>query len=184
MISIFKIYIKGIGIKSILFILIIWSCNILLSMEIVPAYAEKKKLTGTSRLVKILAGSTISESGKTPVNLVSRLYVLSSIDPAWNNANLYSVTMTIDPVMEGGEDFSSHSAIILPGGDHIFLESKGAWHPKIEGEFNLVFEVEGFIQGGTGKLEGIKGLWKHKGKGSSGTNVIGEWEIVYFKSDF
>jgi hypothetical protein len=50
-----------------------------------------------------------------------------------------------------------------------------------EGVFNfLILESKGRFTRGTGKFEGIKAIWKSKGKGQYQSNIIGEWEVEYY----
>jgi hypothetical protein len=174
---------KIIGIKGIVCILIISVCLLVSLIQSQKAYAETKKFSGTSKLAADLTRVTIRLSEKTPIGVRSGLYVLSSTDPAWNNASFFYVTVTIDPTGNygEGEDYRTYGTITHPGGDQTFFESQGSWKWDKEGGLSAwSFESNGMFIGGTGKFEGIKAIWKLKGKGMTRTEITGEWEVEIF----
>ena len=171
---------KIIGIRGIVCILVIMACLLVSVIQSQKAYAEAKKISGTSKMAIEPTSVTISQSGKTPIGIRSGLSVLSSTDPAWNNASFFYVTVTIDPSGEG-DDYRTYGAITHTGGDQTFFESKGSWKwDKEGGAFAWLFESNGMFTGGTGKFEGIKAIWKLKGKGQGNTEITGEWEVEFF----
>ena len=87
------------GIWRIACILAIWACFLLLVIQSPEAYAETKKVTGTSKLAYHLEQVTISSSGKTPVRITNRLYTLNSADPDWDNASFYYIAIGMDTDM-------------------------------------------------------------------------------------
>jgi hypothetical protein len=180
---------KIVSIWDIICILTILVCFLFSPIQRQKAYAETKKISGTFtfKILNALTNIKLSYPGKTPVGISSWHYLLSSTDPAWNNASLFCVNVTIDPIStinpyaEGGHDYKTYGVITHPGGDQAFFESKGAWKMEKEGVSDfLTLESKGHFIKGTGKFEGIKAIWKSKGKGQYESNITGEWEIEYF----
>jgi hypothetical protein len=172
----------GKKITGILSFVFIWLISVGLMVSLIPnqeAWAGKKKISGTATLAIHLNRSMLAISGKTPVRVTSRLYVLNSTDPAWDNASYFHVSVAIDPP-GFGDDFSTYAVITHPGGDQTFIESEGSWKYVYEGEYEWSSESKGQFVGGTGKFEEIKALWKFKGKAKKGdSEIIGEWEVEY-----
>jgi len=126
---------KLVGIWGIVCILAISVCFLFSLIQSQKAYAETKKISGTLKLATALTNATFGHAGKTRVGVLSYLYVLSSTDPAWNNASFFSASITIDPTGQG-DDYRVYGAITHPGGDQTFIESRGSWKLEREGEFN------------------------------------------------
>ena len=181
---------KIVSIWNIICILTILACFLFSLIQSKIAYAETKKISGTFtfKILNALTNIKLSNpgTGKTPVGISSWHYLLSSTDPAWNNASLFCVNVTIDAISaiypDGeGDDYKTYGVITHPGGDQAFFESKGSWKLEKEGEFSfLTLESKGRFVKGTGKFEGIKAIWKSKGKGQYYSTIIGEWEVEYF----
>jgi len=171
---------KIVGIWGIVCILAISVCFLFSLIQSQEAYAEKKKVSGTSKLATtpcpLIKADLFPSNCNSTVRVEGRLYVLSSTDPAWNNASFFYVFVTVEPIRDKN-DYKSYAVITHPGGDQTFIESDGSWERK--GDWNWAFESYGRFVGGTGEFEHIRALWKFKGKGRFHTKVIGEWEVEY-----
>ena len=172
---------KIVGIWGIVCILAISACFLFSLIQSQEAYAEKKKVSGTSKLATtrpspLINADLIPSNCNSTVRVEGRLHVLNSTDPAWNNASLFCVFVTVEPIRDKN-DYKSYAVITHPGGDQTFIESDGSWERNEY--WNWAFESYGRFVGGTGEFEWIRALWKFKGKGSWHTKVIGEWEVEY-----
>ena len=173
---------KTIGIWSIVGILAILVCPFVSLIQSQEAYAEEKKVSGTSKWLFGLPRSKITQPGKTPVVVNGGVYVLNSTDPTWNNASFCDVSIHIDWTPYVGNNYKTYAVITDPGGDQAFTLSDASWKmdKSVEG---LIWSAEanGTFVGGTGKFEGIKAHWKLKLKGFGQRKIIGEWEAQYYK---
>jgi len=171
---------KIVGIWGIVFTLAISTCFLFSLIKSQEAYAEKKKVSGTSKLVMqpatLIKSELFPSNCNSTVGVEGRLYVLNSTDPAWNNASLFCIFVTVEPIRDKN-DYKSYAVITHPGGDQTFIESDGSWERK--GGLNWAFESYGRFVGGTGEFEWINALWKYKGKGGVHSMIIGEWEVEY-----
>jgi len=176
---------KTIGIWSIICILAILICPLMSLIQTQEAYAKGKKISGTSEFVTTLVQTTIP--GKIPVMVITSVDKLKSTDPDWNNASIYTVAIQVDPpslpspASRVGDDLRFYSVITHPDGDQAFIESQGSWKEdtSVPG-YRWSFERNGAFITGTGKFEGIKALWRFKGRGAYTTHKTGEWEVQYY----
>lgn len=168
---------KIVGIWAILCSLLISACflmSLLLSQEV---YAEKKKVSGTTKGDSRL-GRTVFRipDSKLHIFLNARHSVLNSADPDWNNARFFEVNC-IDHSKPG--HYRGYGVIYHPSGDQTFIE----FETKIGSakSTELTDEIKGFFIGGTGKYIGIRARWLSKAKWehiSEGRKA--EWEVEYF----
>ena len=167
------------GLTSIIIVI----CFLFSLFQSQEAYAEKKKVTGTSKRVdRLLDTSTLYD--QTKVELVNNLNVFSSADPDWDKAIFYEVLYYVNPAFPPkGDEYRGCGSISLPNGDNAFIKHSGSWQFVVPKDGNRwTGEFSGRFTGGTGKLKGIRGTFKIKGKGDGFKNVTGEWDVEYEKS--
>ena len=136
-----------------------------------------KQVFGTSKLIKLLSDDSYFDQVR--VRRVHNHAILSSSDPDWDKAKLFSANFYINPTGEG-DAYTGWFAITHQNGDQSFIKYEGSWkwqEPK-DG-WNWIAETKGSFTGGTGKFEGIRGtvLVEQKGAGQQSLNT--NWEIKY-----
>ena len=169
---------------TIIFIIICFLLSIIQSQE---AYAEMKKVSGTSKHVnRLIAYETYYP--QTKVRFRNNLQMFSSADPDWDKAKIFTVFYYINPITVyyhinptgEGDDYKGCAAITYANGDQAFIMYDGSWKWVLPRDgFRWTSETKGIFTGGTGKFEGIKGTFTSKGKGVGRSNTTGEWEIEY-----
>jgi len=167
------------GLSSVLFIAICFLMPLILSQE---AYAEMKKISGTSKRIKNLLRTSTSY-GETKVRFINNLTMFNSTDPDWDKAKSFNASYIINPTGQG-DDYTGCKAITHPGGDQTFILFRGSWKwVSPRDVYRFIFEAKGRFTGGTGKFKGIRGYWRIKGKGDGMLYVTGEWEVEYTVED-
>jgi hypothetical protein len=168
-----KVTIINRGLTSI-FIVICFLLSLIQSQE---AYAEMKKVSGTSKTIARLARARIPLAD-LPVKGYLRVShsVLSSADPDWNNARFFYIEYD-ETTKEWGE--RGYGVITHPGGDQTFIKFVGRLI-SVTGGSEMTGESEGFFIGGTGKFKDIKARWLLKWKWTVTEGTMGEWEVEYF----
>ena len=153
-------------------------CFLFLLIQSQEAYAEMKKVSGTSKqIAKLLADETLYD--QTKVRFVNTLKMYSSADPDQDKAKVFSAYLYINPTRQG-DDYNGCLAITHPNGDQTFIKYVGSWKWVLPRDgYRWTSETKGVFTGGTGKFEGVKGTRTSKGKGD-GRKVLGsEWKIEY-----
>ena len=167
----------GKGVNGIWAIVCTFVISVGLMVAFTPAqeaFGEKKKITGTSKVINLLARTKIAVS-KSPVKGYLIVYnaVFNSADPDWNNSRFYFIKYKASPDSHKGFGVITH-----PGGDQTFIEfddKQSASGTDVKGE------TEGFFLKGTGKFENIRARWKSKWmQNYSGGERIDEWTVEYF----
>lgn len=162
-----------------LFGFFIVSCFLISLFQSQNAYAEMKKVTGTSKVVSTLLDFETSRFQEdVRVQYTNRLNEWSSADPTWNKGKVFTVYFFINPTRLG-DDFMGSLAFTDPNGDQAFVQYVGSWKydsPSTDLHWNA--EEKGTFIGGTGKFKGVKGSYKAKTKGTGAKRSI-EWEINY-----
>lgn len=154
-------------------------CFLLSLIQSQEAYAEMKKVSGTSKTIACLA-RTRPEIAVADchfwVSLDVYHSVLSSADPDWNNARFFYVLDAVRPIERDDRGFG---VITHPGGDQTFIKFVGRLI-SVTGGSEMTGESEGFFIGGTGKFKDIKARWLLKWKWTVTEGTMGEWEVEYF----
>jgi hypothetical protein len=142
------------------------------------AYAEMKKVSGTSKqIAKLFADETFYD--QTKVRFLNNLQMYSSDDPDWDKAKVFSVYFYVNPTRQG-DDFNGCLAITHTNGDQTFIKYEGSWKwVSPRDGYRWDSETKGVFTGGTGRFKGIKGTLSSKGKGNGRKDLGGEWEIKY-----
>lgn len=138
------------------------------------ACADKKKITGTSEGVDLLARARIPVP-KSPVkgSITACNMILDSDDPAWNKAGFYFAEYLAST---GEWNYKGFGVITHPGGDQTFIE----FEQKRTGKGGVyIGEVSGFFLKGTGKFKGIKGSWNSNWERVAGKNRLDKWVAEY-----
>lgn len=142
------------------------------------AYAEMKKVSGTSKVLKNLV-TLESHYKETNVRLINKLHLYSSADPDWEKARVFSMYFYINPTRDG-DDYKGCLAITHQNGDQTFVEYNGSWKWVIPKDgINWTAESVGSFTGGTGKFEGIRGAITIKVVGRGQSYLSSNWEIEY-----
>jgi hypothetical protein len=142
------------------------------------AYAEMKEVSCTSEILKDLE-TFETELNNTKVRLTKKLELISSSDPDWDKARVFSTYFFINPT-RGGDDYRGSFAIAHQNGDQTFVSYYGSWEFKMPKDgFSWTAESKGYFIGGTGKFDGIKGSIMIKDVGRGTTRVSSDWEIKY-----
>jgi hypothetical protein len=162
------------GLTSIIIVI----CFLFSLFQSQEAYAEKKRVTGTSKQIDSLV-DTRTYYNEAEVRLVNTTGMLSSTDPNWDKAKSFSVLYYINPTGQGDE-YKGCVAITFPNGDHAYTKFSGSWKWVLPRDgYRWTSEEIGRFTGGTGKFKGIKGTITIKGKGEGQNYEIGEWEAEY-----
>ena len=159
-----------------LFVLAAWLLVALIQSH--EAYAERKKVSGTTTVAKRLAQMLIEEKiGDFWVNtysLSNRFWIFSRSDPDWNNTTSYGVhyyEVNTRSILKG------YAVDTHQGGDQTFWEYEGM--NKLQGGCGgTVSQYEGWFIGGTGKFKGMTGKWTMKITRAE-TETISAWEAEY-----
>jgi hypothetical protein len=112
----------------------------------------------------------LAENPADTGHLVSVSRTLTSLDPAWNGAHIFSVRFS-DPFMRQERRSHGHMVITHPNGDQTFVEYQLRWK-------GLDWETSGHFVGGTGRFSGITGKWRVRGTPTP-TSDAGQWEAEY-----
>lgn len=157
---------------------LVFSIGIMVSLiSIQEAYAEKKKITGTSKMHSTVARTQIPASDPNDRGwLIVGHSVLNSADPDWNNARYFYIVYS-EPTKD--YDYKGYGNITHPGGDQTFVEFKGII-ASASGT-NAVCDTKCFIIGGTGKFEGIRARISvlENWNGTNMENTTSEFEVAY-----
>jgi hypothetical protein len=138
------------------------------------ASAQSITVRGKSEQARVIARSEVPLGGMVMGRLESLLRVLKSDDPAWNDAEVFSVRFS-DPEMRQNRTMRGQMTVILRDGSRAYLEYEFTWKGgTVDTEFDLVGR---FVEG-TGKLSGIRGRWTERGL-STMTEDTSEWEVEY-----
>jgi hypothetical protein len=156
-----------------IFIVICFLLSLIQSQE---AYAEMKKVSGTSKAIVRLAETQIAVADITQKGSLEVFRsVLSSADPDWNDARFFYIRYD-EPTKEWGK--KGYGVITHPGGDQTFIKfvirELSAAGSAATGEW------EGFFIGGTGKFKDIKARWLLKWKFTTTEGRLDEWKVEYF----
>ena len=163
---------KTIGIWAIVFTLVILTCFLMSLTQPQEAYAEKKKITGTSKGIALLSRGRIPVP-KSPVKgyISAKHQVLDSADSDWNKADYFFVIYAASTREWNNKGYG---VITHPNGDKAFIE----FEEKYDGTGSVYTgEVKGFFLKGTGKFEGIKGSWSSNWKRDP--ERVEEWQVEY-----
>ncbi|UCE51136.1 MAG: hypothetical protein JSV31_17945 [Desulfobacterales bacterium] len=152
-------------------------CFLLSLTQSQDAYAEMKKVSGTTKAFVRLAQTHIAVAD-TPVKGYLGVYnsVLSSANPDWNNARFFLFWYD-EPAKEW--DDKGYGVITHPAGDQTFIKFVGREISAIEGS-EVTAEHEGFFIEGTGKFKDIKARWLWKWKSTHSEGRMAEWKVEYF----
>ena len=162
------------GLVSVTFVI----CILLSINYSQKAYAEMKKVSGTSTQISKLSADQILHD-QTKVRFVNNLHLFNSTDADWDKAKVFSAYFYINPTRQG-DDYNGCFAITHANGDQTFIEYEGSWKWVLPRDgYRWTSETKGRFTGGTGKFEGISGTWASKGKGDGQKDLGGEWEIEY-----
>ena len=142
------------------------------------ASAEMKKVAGTSEILKnLVTHETILKD--TRVRLINKLHLFSSADPDWDKARIFSMFFYVNPSLDG-DDYKGCLAITHQNGDQTFAEYAGSWKWAIpKDDVNWTAESKGYLTGGTGKFDGIRGTFTNKVVGKGQNYVSSNWELEY-----
>ena len=147
-----------------------------LSIQTPEAYAERKKVSGTHKVITQLARVNIPCFGPGAwVPLWAWHSMLNSDDPDWNNVQRFY--FQYDDVSKERQ-FRGFGVNTHPNGDQTFFQYKGKREPIGTGPYDYTWEIEGFFIKGTGKFEEIKGSIMAKGKTSMAEKTW-EWVVEY-----
>ena len=161
----------------IFFIVICFLLSLIQSQE---AYAEKKKVSVTSKLLKTLITTDETYPDQTRVRFINNLQIFSSADPDWDKAKFFGVRYSVNPTRDG-DPYNGCVAITHHNGDQTFIKYAGSWKWVLPKDgLSWISESKGEFSGGTGKFEGISGTVtiKVEGKGPS-HYVSSKWEFEY-----
>ena len=137
---------------------------------------EKKKITGTSKVIGRLARTKIPVP-KSPIKGYLNVYhsTMSSSDPDWNNARFFFIQYNKSP-----DNLKGYCVITHPNGDQTFIEFEEKY-TQTEGAGAWNGETDGFFLKGTGKFENIRARYKSKFTWNpSGGERSDEWVVEYF----
>jgi hypothetical protein len=160
------------GLTSI-FLVICFLSSLIQSQE---AYAEMKKVSGTSKTIARLAQTPIAVAG-SPAKGILRVFnsVLSSADPDWNDACFFYVEYA-ESTKDWGE--KGYGVITHPGGDQTFIRFMSKLTSTAGSE--STGEWEGLFLGGSGKFKDIRARWLLKWKRIMTEGRVAEWEVEYY----
>jgi len=156
-------------------------CFLLSLIQIQEAYAEMKKVSGTTKTRVRLAqtyipfyNTTVKDYWKGYLSVYHS--VLSSADPDWNNAP-FSYIEYDESAKEWGD--RGYGVITRPSGDQTFIKFMVRDISETAG-IGSTGEWEGVFIGGTGKFKDIKARWLYKWKRTVTEGEVAEWEVEYF----
>ena len=136
------------------------------------AYADKKKITGTSNGIDLLSRGKIPVP-KSPVKgyISAKNQLLVSADPDWNKAEYFFVVYAASTREWNNKGYG---VITHPSGDKTFIEFEEKYYAS-----GSIYkgEVNGFFLKGTGKFKGIKGSWSSNWKRDP--ERVEEWQVEY-----
>ncbi len=148
-----KVTIINWGLISI-FIIICFFGSIVHNKE---AYAEMKKVSITSKLLKTLISTDETYPDQTRVRFINNLQMYSSADPDWDKAKVFNVRYSINPTRDG-DPYNGCLAITHHNGDQTFIKFDGSWKWALPKDgVSWISDSNGKFTGGTGKFEGISG---------------------------
>lgn len=162
-----QFFLRSVGIAII-------SASVALSF---PAQAEKRKISGTARGVSTPSQSTPYAGENPKREIAQRVSVFHWIS---NNADWDGIvetspqqTLTVDGV---GKDVG-HIVFHYKNGDESWGWFSGTSKiiTKADGAWEVPFEGEKMLTGGTGKFANAKGTIKYKGKVTP-TEILFTWE--------
>ena len=154
------------------------TCFLLSLFQNPEAYAEMKKVTGTSKIVNNLLDYE-KHYGQSKVRFVNILQIYSSAEPDWNNAKVFNACYYVDSTHQG-DDYDGCLVIMHPNGDQTFMQYEGSWNWVLPRKgYQWISDTKGRFTGGTGKFKGIRGSFKYKGKGDGKKDLGGEWVVEY-----
>ncbi|CAB1059168.1 hypothetical protein D1BOALGB6SA_3926 [Olavius sp. associated proteobacterium Delta 1] len=146
------------------------------SIQTQEAYAERKKVSGTCKVLTQLTRVSIPCGGPGAfVPLWAWHLMLNSDDPDWNNVQRFS--FQYDDITKE-RFFRGFGVNTHPNGDQTFFQYKGKREPIGTGPYDYTWKIEGFFIKGTGKFKGIKGSMVANGKTSMAEKTW-EWEAEY-----
>jgi hypothetical protein len=156
--------------------LILAMALLFVSIQTQEAYAERKKVSGSSEVITQLARTNIScfRPGSF-IPLWAWHSKLNSDDPDWNNVQRFY--FQYDDISKE-RLFRGYGVNTHPNGDQTFFRYEGKREPIGTGPYDYTWKIEGFFLKGTGKFKGITGSVVAKGK----TTMAGktwEWEVLY-----
>ena len=163
---------KTIGIWAIVCTLVISVGFMVALIPTQEAFAEKKKITGTSTGIDLLSRGRIPVP-KSPVKgyISAKHQVLDSADSDWNKADYFFVVYAASTREWNNKGYG---VITHPSGDKTYIEFEEKY-----GASGSIYkgEVEGFFLKGTGKFKGIKGSWSSNWKRDP--ERVEEWQVEY-----
>jgi hypothetical protein len=138
------------------------------------ARAQARKVSGKGVGAERVARTELFLANMDTGVLESLSRLLSSQDPDWNGARVFSVRFS-DPHARRERYVHGHMVVHHPGGDQTFLTYEFRWKPVgADADFEMVAR---FVRG-TGKFKGISGSWRERGR-STVTEDTSEWEVEY-----
>jgi hypothetical protein len=141
------------------------------SIQTQEAYAERKKVSGTCKVITQLTRANIPCGGPGAfVPLWAWHSMLNSDDPDWNSVQRFF--FQYDDITKE-RYFRGYGVNTHPNGDQTFFQYKGKREPIGTGPYDYTWKTEGFFIKGTGKFKGITG-----GKTSMAEKTW-EWEAEY-----
>ena len=147
-----------------------------LSILTQEAYAERKKVSGTHKIITQLAIVDIPCFGPgVGVPLWAWHSMLNSDDPDWNSVQRFY--FQYDDLSKE-RHFRGYGVNTHPNGDQTFFQYKGTSEPTGTGPYDYTWKIEGFFLKGTGKFEGIVGSIVARGKTSMAEKTW-DWEVQY-----
>jgi hypothetical protein len=162
---------------TIFFIVICFLLSLIQSQE---AYAEMKKISVTSKLLKTLIKTDETYPDQTRVRFTNNLQMFSSADPDWDKAKVFGVRYSINPTRDG-DPYNGCLAITHHNGDQTFIKYEGSWKWALPKDgVSWISESKGKFTGGTGKFEGISGTVTIKVEGRGPNHYVSsKWEVEY-----
>ena len=162
---------------TVIFIVICFLLSLIQSQE---AYAEMKKVSVASKLLKTLITTDETYPDQTRVRFINNLQIFSSADPEWDKAKVFGVRYSINPTRDG-DPYNGCLAITHHNGDQTFIKYDGSWKWALpKGSHSWISESKGKFTGGTGKFEGISGTFTVTVEGRGPSHYVSsKWEVEY-----
>ena len=147
-----------------------------MSIQTQEAYAQRKKVAGTCKVITQLTRANIPCGAPGAfVPLWVWHLMLNSDDPDWNNVQRF--TCQYDDITKE-RHFRGYGVNTHPNGDQTFFRYQGTREPIGTGPYDYTWKTEGFFINGTGKFKGIRGSVVAKGKTSMAEKTWA-WEAKY-----
>jgi hypothetical protein len=165
---------------SILPLLLLVGFSIAAPVAVSPAGAEARKISGTAKVMAVLAQTmmTLGDKPGHEVSLIRHLELDNSADPNFDNIE-YDVVETTDYVTGSGMHHG-YRVSTMTGGDKLYSAYEGTTNVAARpGAFpEVTFAGKWWFTGGTGKFAGITGGGTYKGQAGS-AGVTWDWQGDY-----